>query len=91
MINPDRAGDSVPDVVKKFIQEELSYGLGDGMGREMDLIEEGVIDSMSLLRLVSFLEERFQIEVRDQDLVPENFRSLAAVEAFVNRSRRVAG
>ena len=91
MIDPDRAGDSVRDVVKRFIQEELSYGLGDGMSREMDLIEEGVIDSMSLLRLVSFLEERFQIEVRDQDLVPENFRSLAAVEAFVNRSRRVAG
>ncbi len=87
----EQAGESVRDVVQRFMQEELSYGLGDGLGPQTDLIEEGIIDSMSLLRLVSFLEERFQIEVKDEDLVPDNFRTLATVDAFVSRCRKVSG
>lgn len=90
-MNHEQAGHSVQEAVQTFIQEELSYGLGDGLGPHTDLIEEGIIDSMSLLRLVNFLEERFQIEVKDEDLVPANFRTLATVEAFVSRCRNVAG
>ncbi len=82
----DQANNSMRETVKAFIKQELSYGLDD-FNPEADLIEQGVVDSMSLLRLISFLEEHFQIEVRDEDLVPDNFRSLAAIETFVQRSR----
>jgi acyl carrier protein len=78
--------ESAQQMIKDFIQNELSYGLGDGFTVDTDLIEQGVIDSMSLLRLVTFLEEQFGIEVRDEDLVPENFRSLTAINAFIDRS-----
>ncbi len=84
-MKPDQSGHSVRETVLTFIREELSYGFEDGFDPSADLIEKGIIDSMSLLRLVSFLEERYQIEVRDEDLVPENFRSLVAVESFVKR------
>jgi len=49
----------------------------------MNLIESGVIDSMTLLRLTSFLEEQYGIEIPDEDIVAENFRSLGSIEAFV--------
>ena len=35
------------------------------------------------LQLVGFLEDRYGISVRDEDLVPENFQSLARIEQFV--------
>ena len=78
----------IQQTVKKFLTEELSYGLADGCGPDTDLIEQGVIDSMSLLRLVTFLEERYQLRVKDEDLVPENFRTLAAIDTFIQEHRK---
>jgi len=85
-MTPDTRSDTVHEAVKTFIREELSYGQDDQYDENADLIDQGVIDSMSLLRLVSFLEERFQIRVQDEDLLPANFRSLAAVEAYIKRT-----
>jgi acyl carrier protein len=50
------------------------------------LLETGVLDSLSLLRLVIFVEERFGIVVDDVDLVPEHFASVDAICAYL-RSR----
>lgn len=52
-----------------------------------DLISHGIIDSMTLLRIVSFMEERFDIRVLDEDISARNFRSLAAMEAFLQFKR----
>jgi acyl carrier protein len=45
----------------------------------------GILDSMSILRLVAFIEERFGISIEDQDLVPEHFENVKALAAFVQR------
>jgi acyl carrier protein len=50
------------------------------------LLDTGVLDSLSLLRLVIFVEERFGIVVDDVDLVPEHFASVDAICAYL-RSR----
>ena len=46
---------------------------------------DGVIDSTGVLELVSFIEARFGVKVRDDELVPANFDSLVAVASFVER------
>ena len=69
--------------VKTFIQEQLVEGRVEKYDESGDLIEQGVIDSLSLIRLVSFLEQDCQIQVPDEDIVPNNFRTVAAIEAFV--------
>jgi acyl carrier protein len=53
------------------------------------LLESGVIDSLSLLRIVVFLEERFGITMGDADLLPENFVSVNAICAYL-RTREPA-
>lgn len=80
---------SIGEGISAFIQEELGYDLGR-VEPHTDLIEHGIIDSMSFLRLVCFIEETFQIEVRDEDLIPDNFRSISALENFVRRGRIVS-
>jgi acyl carrier protein len=47
------------------------------------LLESGVIDSLSLLRIGVFLEERFGITMGDADLLPENFASVDAICAYL--------
>jgi acyl carrier protein len=42
---------------------------------------------MGILKLVEFLEERFGIQTEDDEMVPENFESLEALRAYVERKR----
>jgi acyl carrier protein len=56
------------------------------LGNATSLLETGVLDSLSLLRLVLFVQERFGIVVDDVDLVPEHFASVDAICAYL-RSR----
>lgn len=49
------------------------------------LIDAGLIDSTGILELVALLEERFNIEVADADLVPGNFDSIDRIVAYVAR------
>ncbi len=82
------AADRVIDMaaVKTFIANELLYGDEQGLGYDTNLLDTGVIDSMSLLRLIAFLEEHFQIQVPDEAVIPDNFRSLSAIETFLAQS-----
>ena len=47
------------------------------------LLETGILDSLSLLRLVMFVQEQFGIVVDDLDLVPEHFASVDAIAAYL--------
>lgn len=57
------------------------------LANEASLLESGIIDSLSLLRLVVFLEERFGITMGDADLLPENFASVNAICAYLSTRR----
>lgn len=50
------------------------------------LLEGGILDSLSLLRLVIFIQDQFGIVVHDLDVVPEHFATVDAICAYL-RSR----
>jgi acyl carrier protein len=50
------------------------------------LLDSGVLDSLSLLRLVVFIQDQFGIVMDDLDVVPEHFASVDAICAYL-RSR----
>ena len=71
-------------VIKDYISRELVQDpallpLAD----ETPLLETGILDSLSLLRLVVFLEGRFGITMGDADLLPENFASVNTICAYL--------
>lgn len=53
------------------------------LANETSLLDSGILDSLSLLRLVVFLEERFEITMGDADLLPENFASVNAICTYL--------
>lgn len=73
----------VADSIQRFIANELGDDSGRPLELETDLIEQRIIDSLAILRLVSFLESSFGITVLDEDVVPENFQSLNSLAKFV--------
>ena len=53
------------------------------LANDTSLLDSGILDSLSLLRLVVFLEEQFGITMGDADLLPENFASVNAVCVYL--------
>ncbi|MDE7218978.1 MAG: acyl carrier protein [Oscillospiraceae bacterium] len=49
------------------------------------LIDNGILDSLSIVMLVGELNEAFDISIGAEDLVPENFNSPQAIHALVQR------
>jgi acyl carrier protein len=74
--------------LRQFVLTELAPRRGvTAVGRDDDLLGQGIIDSLGVTELIAFLEERFQIDVGPEDVVPENFRTLASIIAFAERKR----
>lgn len=52
---------------------------------EKSLISDGVLASFDVVTLVARLNDEFDIEIGVADIVPENFETLEAIEALVQR------
>jgi acyl carrier protein len=79
---------SVTADVEQFILSELSQGRGiTAIDPGDNLLAKGIVDSHGVMELVAFLEERYGISVRDEDLTPENFESVARIDEFVARKQ----
>jgi acyl carrier protein len=77
--------------LRLFISETFLFnepGAAESLADEQSLIESGVIDSTGVLELVAFLEERYQIVVADDELVPDNFDSIARLSRFIGSKRQ---
>lgn len=51
------------------------------------LLDNGVMDSLGIMQMVSFLEDDLGIEIEDDDLMPENFSSIGAIAQLVGARR----
>jgi len=63
-----------------MFREEL-----DSLPEHASLLDAGIIDSTGVLELVCFLESQFAIEIADDEMLPENLDSIAAISAYVQR------
>jgi acyl carrier protein len=70
--------------VEGFISEKVALE-GEQITRDEDLLATDILDSMMIVELVSFLEAKFGIQVQDDDLLPENFKTVNEIVAFVER------
>ncbi len=50
-----------------------------------NLLTKGVIDSLRMLDMISFLEEKYHIKIDEEELMPENFESVDAITRFVEQ------
>ena len=75
--------------IRTFVIERLAPAVGlSSLGDEDDLIDSGVVDSLGIFQLIAFLEERFGIKIGDEEISPENFGTIAAIDRLVaSRSR----
>ncbi len=70
--------------IEQFLLAEIAVGLGKKtLDPGEDLLEQGLIDSLGLMKLITFMEGAFGIKVLDEEIIPENFQSLNTMASLV--------
>jgi acyl carrier protein len=70
--------------LKKFISE-TSFSDIEKIKDDSLIFRDGFFDSMGLMSLITFLEDNFKIQIKDTELIEENFESLNAMYGFLER------
>lgn len=78
---------SLPSGVMDFINENARRERVEDLKRDDDLFKKGVVDSFTLVDLISVLEEQCGIKVPDSDVNPQNFQTVEAIERYVAARR----
>lgn len=82
---------TVASDVTAFIVENFLFGdASEAPAQETSFMDTGLIDSTGILEVVAFLEEKYEIEVDDDELVPENFDSVGNIAGYVVKKQGAA-
>ena len=73
----------IAERIKKFLVQQ--FPATKNVGNEEPLLKNGLIDSLGILDVVTFLEKEFGIAVTDEELLPENFESVHSLSNFVQQ------
>ncbi|NOT11845.1 MAG: acyl carrier protein [Methylococcaceae bacterium] len=74
--------------IRSFIFEEIIFIPDpDKFSDDDNLIEAG-LDSMGIMRLVMFIEDRFGVTLPDAEIDPDNLHSLNALEQWILRHKK---
>lgn len=82
---------SVEQKIHTFLLDKFPLARKAGIERDTALLEKGILDSLGILDVVSFMESEFSILINDEDLLPENFQTLSTLSAFVLKKNGKCG
>lgn len=69
----------------KLIEILNSLRPGVDFASQTKIVDDGILDSMTIARLIGLLEDEYDIEFEVTDLVPENFNSVEAMMKMIER------
>ena len=52
---------------------------------DASFLEEGIVDSLGVMDLILFIEEKFGVSVKDEDITPDNFDSVNKLAGYIQR------
>jgi acyl carrier protein len=85
MTGQDNGAPTTADRVRAFIVDQLGWR-GEYLTEDYPLLENRVIDSLGLFRIVGFLEDEYGVKIPDSELVPANFATLETIAGMVEQS-----
>ena len=70
--------------IKEFVFEEMTEnGFKGDIGNGDSLIDLDILDSLSMLKLLSFFDEKFNIFLSEDELDPDNFETINLISQFI--------
>ncbi|MFC1505047.1 acyl carrier protein [Thermodesulfobacteriota bacterium] len=71
------------EMLKGYISREILDGKDIGLDESTPLLEWGIINSMEIARIVTFIENRFKVEIPQDKILPEHFINMTTISALV--------
>jgi acyl carrier protein len=79
---------SIEEIVRQHIAENILFSnKGYPYPDDASFLENGIIDSMNVMELVVFLEEKLGVQIDNTEIVPENFDSVAKLAEFARQKQ----
>jgi len=76
------------NTIREFLIHDVFYDRDlSRLGSDQSLLEAGLLDSLSILKIVTFCEESFGITIPDVEVLPDHFDSVRSIAALVERRR----
>jgi acyl carrier protein len=76
-------GDDIKsDPLTDYIHAHAPH-LASEVAEDTPLLEQGLLDSLGLMKLIAFLERRYRLVVPEEEITPDNFRSLASIRKLI--------
>jgi len=72
--------------LRQFIRQQFLFDKDAPLGDEQELFP-GIIDSLGVMELADFVEQTYGVKIGEDELMADNFISLAAIAALVERKR----
>lgn len=75
----------VSEQIRNFILKHFPLARNRNISDADPLLENGILDSLGVLELVTYLEKEFNITLSDEDLVPNNFQNISCIATLVQK------
>ena len=79
----------IAQTVRKYVVENFLYMKPDYEFSDSDsLLGHGIIDSMGVIELITYIQDEFSIDVGEEQITEENLGTLCAIASFVHSKKR---
>jgi acyl carrier protein len=72
------------------VAECLPKNSGVALAYDQNLFESGIVDSAGLVSYIGYIEREFNLAIPDEDLLPENFKSIAAIADYIRKHTTIS-
>ena len=76
---------NVRQAMQDYIVDNILFGEGERLQTDVPLYQNGIVDSLGVLEIITFMEQKFGIEIADDEVIPANFETLRKMCEFVER------
>jgi len=75
---------TIEDNIKDYIARNLLFSdNGFPYADDASFLDEGIVDSVGVMELVTFVEESFGLKVNDFEITPDNFDSVSRLAKYI--------
>ena len=78
----------LPNLKEYIVSEFIPNGHTDEIQDDMDLLQSGILDSLALLKLVAFIEDKFNIALDPDEIDPENLKSINSISNLITKKKK---
>ena len=76
--------DETAQSIKRYIADNILDGKDIGLDEETPLLEWGIINSMEISRIVTYIQNQFSVEIPDDKINAQYFENIEAIVELIH-------